>query len=105
MRFVQRRLAGNAGMNLRLRSAIIAAAVVSLDRLTKLYISRAYVPWDVTVVIPRVFNIVHAENPYAAFSMLAGAPPFVRAVLLVGVSVIVTTGGAGMLWRLPKNAH
>ena len=92
-------------MNLRLRSAIIAAAVVILDRLTKLYINRAYAPWDVTVVIPRVFNIVHAENPYAAFSMLAEAPPLVRAVLLVGVSVIVTTGVAVMLWRLPKNAH
>jgi len=92
-------------MNLRLRSAIIALTVVILDRLSKLYINRAYATWDVTVVIPRVFNIVHAENPGAAFSMLAGAPPLVRAVLLVGVSVIVMTGVGVMLWRLPKNAH
>jgi signal peptidase II len=91
-------------MNLRLRSAIIALAVVILDRLSKVYIRRSYAPWDVTVVIPRVFNIVHAENPYAAFSMLAGAPPLVRAVLLVGVSVIVMTGVGVMLWRLPNNA-
>ena len=49
-------------MNLRLRSGIIAVAVVILDRLSKLYISRAYAPWDVTVVIPRVFNIVHGDG-------------------------------------------
>jgi signal peptidase II len=91
-------------MNPRLRSAIIAFAVVILDRLSKLYINRSYAPWDVTVLIPRVFNIVHAENPGAAFSMLAGAPPIVRAVLLVGVSVVVMAIVGIMLWRLPKNA-
>ena len=91
-------------MNLRARSAIIAGAVVILDRLSKSYINRSYAEWDVTVVIPQVFNIVHAENPYAAFSMLAEAPPLVRAVLLVGVSVMVMTAVGVMLWRLPKNA-
>ena len=92
-------------MSLRLRSAIIALAVVILDRLSKVYIQRSYAPWDVTVVIPRIFNIVHAENPGAAFSMLAEAPPLVRGVLLVGVSVIVMIGVGVMLWRLPKNVH
>ena len=92
-------------MNLRLRSAIIALAVVILDRLSKIYISRSYAPWDVTVVIPQIFNIVHAENPDAAFGMLAGAPPLVRSVLLVGVSAMVMAGVGIMLWRLPKNAH
>jgi len=91
-------------MNLRLRSGIIALAVVVLDRLSKLYIRGAYSPWDVTVVIPRVFNIVHMENPGAAFSMLAEAPPLIRAVLLVGVSVAVMTVVGVMLWRLPKSA-
>ena len=90
-------------MNLRVRSAIIALAVVILDRLSKLYIQRSYAPWDVTVVIPRIFNIVHVENPDAAFSMLAGAPPLVRSVLLVGVSAMVMTAVGIMLWRLPKN--
>lgn len=91
-------------MNLRVRSGIIILLVVMLDRLSKLFIRASYAPWDVTVVIPRVFNIVHAENPGAAFSMLAGAPPMVRAVLLVGVSVVVMAIVGVMLWRLPKNA-
>lgn len=92
-------------MNLRVRSAVIAFAVVILDRLSKVFIRQSYAPWDVTVVIPRVFNIVHAENQGAAFSMLADAPPLVRAVLLIGVSVAVMTGVGVMLWRLPKNEH
>lgn len=91
-------------MNRRLRSAIIILLVVVLDRVSKLYIRAAFTPWDGTVVIPGVFNIVHAENPGAAFSLLAQAPPLVRAVLLVGVSVVVMAIVGAMLWRLPKNA-
>jgi signal peptidase II len=91
-------------MNLRVRSAIIIVLVVMLDRVSKLYIRSSYAEWDITVVIPHVFNIVHAENPGAAFSMLASAPPLVRAVLLVGVSAMVMTVVGVMLLRLPKNA-
>ncbi len=91
-------------MNQRVRSAIIIFLVVMLDRVSKLYIRSHYAEWDVTVVIPHIFNIVHAENPGAAFSMLASAPPLVRAVLLVGVSILVMTIVGVMLWRLPKNA-
>ncbi len=90
-------------MNLRVRSAIIIFLVVTLDRVSKLYIRSSYAEWDVTVVIPRIFNIVHAENPGAAFSMLASASPIVRAVLLVGVSILVMAIVGVMLWRLPKN--
>jgi len=78
--------------------------VVMLDRVSKLYIRSSYAEWDITVVIPQIFNIVHAENPGAAFSMLAGAPPIVRAVLLIGVSLVVMTIVGVMLWRLPKNS-
>jgi signal peptidase II len=91
-------------MTLRVRSAIIIFLVVTLDRVSKLYIRSSYAEWDITVVIPHVFNIVHAENPGAAFSMLASAPPIVRAILLVGVSLLVMTIVGVMLWRLPKNA-
>jgi signal peptidase II len=91
-------------MNLRIRSAIVILLVVILDRVSKLYIRSSFAQWDVAVVIPRVFNIVHAENPGAAFSMLAEAPPILRAVLLVGVSTGVMAIVGVMLWRLPRNA-
>jgi len=91
-------------MTLRVRSAIIIFLVVMLDRVSKLFIRSSYAEWDVTVVIPRIFNIVHAENRGAAFSMMASAPPIVRAVLLIGVSLVVMTIIGVMLWRLPKNS-
>ena len=36
--------------------------------------------------------------------MLASAPPIVRAVLLIGVSLVVMTIVGVMLWRPPKNS-
>lgn len=91
-------------MSVRLRSALIVLAVVALDRASKLYIRAQVSPWDMIPVIPGIFNIVHAENPGAAFSMLAEAPPFVRGILLVGVSMLVMGIVGVMLWRLPANA-
>ena len=91
-------------MSLRLRSALIVLAVVALDRASKLSIRAQVSPWDVIPVIPGIFNIVHAENPGAAFSMLADAPPLVRGILLVGVSLVVMGIIGVMLWRLPANA-
>ena len=91
-------------MNPRLRSALIIVAVVALDRLSKLYIRARVSPFDILPVIPGVFNIVHAENPGAAFSMLADAPPMLRSVLLVGVSLLLISIIGTMLWRLPAGA-
>jgi signal peptidase II len=90
-------------MNLRLRSALIILAVVVFDRISKLYIRARVSPWDMIPVIPGYFNIVHAENPGAAFSMLADAPAFWRVTLLVGLSLVVMAILGVMLWRLPPN--
>ena len=91
-------------MNRRLRPALIILAVAALDRISKLYIRASVSPWDMIPVIPGFFNIVHAENPGAAFSVLADAPEFWRATLLVGVSVVVMGIIGVMLWRLPAAA-
>jgi len=60
-------------------------------------------PWDFHPVIPNVFNIVHIENPGAGFGMLAESHSQWRVVFLVGVSVVVMTAIAIMLWR-PRRA-
>jgi signal peptidase II len=86
----------------RIRPALIILLVVVLDRISKIYIRAHVSPWDIIPVIPGIFNIVHAENPGAAFSMLSDAPPIWRAILLVGVSVMVMFVVGVMLWRLPK---
>jgi signal peptidase II len=83
---------------LRTRTAAIIGAVVLVDYLTKFYIRAMFAPFDIYSVIPRVFNIVHTENPGAAFGMLADSGPW-RAFLLVGVSVIMMGVIGFLLWR------
>ena len=61
-------------MNPRLRTAAIAAAVVVIDRVTKMYIRSAFTSWDVTPVIAGFFNIVHTENPGRGVRDFRGFP-------------------------------
>ena len=86
-------------MNGRLLTAIIISAVVLIDRISKMYIRSAFSPWDITPVIPRFFNIVHTENPGAAFGMLADSSSAWRGILLVGISLVVISVIGVMLWR------
>lgn len=87
-------------MNARLRAGVLIAGVVALDRVTKLYI-RAHVSGvDVYPVIPRFFNIVHTENPGAAFGMFSDSPTEWRGILLVSISAAVMTILGVMLWRM-----
>ncbi len=86
-------------MNARLRAGMLIAGVVALDRVTKLYIRTRVSPVDVYPVIPRFFNIVHTENPGAAFGMFSDSPTEWRGILLVGISMAVMTILGMMLWR------
>ena len=86
-------------MNSRVRSLAIIAGVVILDRITKLYIQRNFSPWDTKPVIAGFFNIVHAENPGAAFGFLSESHGEWRSILLVGVSLAVMAIIGTMLFR------
>jgi signal peptidase II len=86
-------------MNPRLRSAAIIAAVVVLDRITKNYIRMRVSSWDMFPVIPGFFNIVHTENPGAAFGALSESSGPWRSVFLVGISLVVMTIIGAILWR------
>lgn len=88
-------------MSPRVRSAAIIAQVVLLDRLTKLYIQSTLGPFDTIPVIPDVFNIVHVENPGAAFGLLADAPREWRGLLLLIASGLVMVVIGFLLFR-PK---
>jgi signal peptidase II len=86
-------------MNSRLRSVWIIAGVLILDRITKLYIQRNFSPWDLKPIIPGFFNIVHAENPGAAFGFLSDSHSEYRAIFLIGVSLAVMAIIGTMLFR------
>lgn len=77
---------------------IIASAIVAADRLTKLQIQRALLNYDSIPVIPNWLRIIHAENPGAAFGMLAEGNPILRSLVLIGVSGAVLLFVAWSLW-------
>lgn len=86
-------------MNARLRSVAIIAGIVIVDRITKLYIQHSFSPWDTRPVIDGFFNIVHAENPGAAFGFLSESHSELRRLFLVGVSLVVMAIIGTMLFR------
>jgi signal peptidase II len=86
-------------VNSRLRSAAIIFGVVILDRVTKIYIQRNFAAWDMKPVIAGFFNIVHAENPGAAFGFLSESHSEWRSLFLVGVSLAVMAIIGTMLVR------
>lgn len=86
-------------MNARVRSVAIIFGVVIVDRISKLYIQRNFSPWDTKPVIRGFFNIVHAENPGAAFGFLSESHGEWRSLFLVGVSLAVMAIIGVMLFR------
>ncbi len=85
-------------MNIASKLAIVAGVVI-LDRVTKIFIQQNFSPLDIVPVVPNIFNIVHAENPGAAFSMLADAPLAVRQTVLIAFSGVVMAVIGYMLFR------
>lgn len=53
------------------RFAVIVAAVVLLDQLTKALVLRMMPMFESIVVIPGFFNLTHVHNPGGAFGLLA----------------------------------
>ncbi|MBV8845987.1 MAG: signal peptidase II [Bryobacterales bacterium] len=85
-------------MTERGRAAAIVAAVFVVDRITKAYIRSSFSAWDITPVIPRFFNIVHTENPGAAFGMLSDSAGLWRQLFLIAISLVVMVVIGVMLW-------
>lgn len=83
----------------RAQSAAIITAVVLLDRATKLAIRARVSSFDVIPVIPGFFNIVHSENPGAAFGIFSDSTSEWRGILLIAVSLAVMGIIGAILWR------
>jgi signal peptidase II len=68
---------------------VIAALVVLLDRITKLWIVSHIQSGHAMVIIPRVFRLTHVVNTGAAFSMFEGsASQTLVRNLLIGFSIV-----------------
>jgi signal peptidase II len=66
----------------------IAALVVIIDQLTKLWILSNFVLYEQQNIIPGFFDLVYVTNTGAAFGFLAGSKSWLRQVFFVGVSIV-----------------
>jgi signal peptidase II len=82
----------------RLRALAAALTIVIADRFTKLLILHSMHSYDSVSVIPGWLRIIHAENPGAAFGVLAEGTPIVRNIVLIGISGAVLVFVASAMW-------
>jgi signal peptidase II len=89
--------------DMRWVSLAIAALVVLLDRVTKLWIVANIPSGHAIVVIPRIFRLTHVLNTGAAFSMFEGsASPNLVRNLLVGFSLVAVLVVLFLLWKMGR---
>ncbi len=83
---------------------VIAALVVLLDRVTKLWIVAHIQPGHAIVIIPRVFRLTHVLNTGAAFSMFEGSTSqtLVRNVL-IGFSIVAVVVVLALIWKMGRS--
>lgn len=86
----------------RAQAGGIALGVFALDWATKRWIEKNVSVYDTIVVIPDVFNIVHARNRGAAFGILSTAPEAVRVTVLIGLALLILGLIAMMLWQATR---
>lgn len=96
---------GSNGRDRRWMMLLIAAFIVLLDRVTKLWIIAHIKPGHAIVVIPKVFRLTHVVNTGAAFSIFEGAssPALVRN-LLIGFSIIAVAVVLVLIWKMGRSA-
>jgi signal peptidase II len=71
-----------------LRAALVAAAVVAADQLTKALVRGDVAPGEQISLVPGV-HLVHASNPGIAFSQLAGGGVLVVVVSLIALAALL----------------
>jgi signal peptidase II len=79
--------------------ALLAAAMIALDRVTKLAVAEHMQLYDSTAVIGGFFNLVHTRNTGIAFSMLADAQPFVKEYIIPAFSTAAMGFIVYLFWR------
>src|SRR5271156_675309 len=62
---------------------VITIPVILLDQATKLFVQAHMALYESIAIVPNYLDITYTQNPGAAFSMLADAPPWVRKAFLL----------------------
>jgi signal peptidase II len=73
-----------------LRWLWLAALMIVLDQITKLWVLDTLVPYQDVIQVTGFFNLVHVHNPGAAFSLFADQPGWQRG-FFIGVAAVAST--------------
>jgi signal peptidase II len=84
---------------MRKHQLLITAAVILLDRMSKLLVIRHIPIGDEISIIPGLFQLSHWENTGAAFSMFADSSSPWRTAGLIAFSLIAVTVVCYLLWK------
>ncbi len=90
-------------MHPRIVSFALAAVIVSLDRITKMWVEKSVELHATIPVLPGFFNLVHTQNRGMAFGLFNDAPSPMRTFVLIGVSMIVLGFVVALIWRQPRS--
>lgn len=77
----------------------LAAALIVLDRLTKIAVASAMPLYDSKPVIGGFFDLVHTRNTGIAFSLLNDAGPLVKDILIPLFSLAAVSLTVYLLWK------
>ncbi len=89
--------------DMRWLMAVIAVAVIVLDRVSKIWIVSHIQSGNAIVVIPKVFRLTHVLNSGAAFSMFETSPsPVLVRNLLIAFSVVAVLVVLALLWKMGR---
>lgn len=93
----------SGGRDMRWLMVVIAAAVVALDRVTKLWIMAHIKPGHGIVLIPKVFRLTHVLNTGAAFSMFeSSTSPLLVRNLLIAFSIVAVVVVVVLIWKMGR---
>jgi signal peptidase II len=91
-------VSGSRDMGSRFTALGAALLILIADRISKLMILHSLPSFESVSIVPGWLRIVHAENPGAAFGVLAEGNPIVRNIVLIGISGAVLVFVASALW-------
>jgi signal peptidase II len=77
----------------------ITIPVILLDQATKLFVQAHMALYESIAIIPNYLDITYTQNPGAAFSIFADAPPWVRLAFLLSMSIVMSIALAVLLAR------
>ncbi len=94
---------GDARRGFRPWLLLLAAVVILLDRLSKIWIDHHVARGGFITVIPGIFRISHVFNTGAAFSLFANSlSPLMVRNALIGFSIVAVVVVLGMIWRVGR---